>query len=109
MKWIFLLVAILFESIATTALKYSNGFTEWKPTLIMIIGYLFSFYFLALTLKDIPMGIAYAIWSAVGIILISGIGYFKFQQNLDLPAIIGISLIVIGVLVIQIFSKTTSV
>ncbi len=109
MKWIFLLIAILFETLATTALKYSNGFTEWKPTLLMIIGYLCAFYLLSVTLKDIPMGIAYAIWSAVGIILISGIGYFRFQQNLDLPAILGIVLIVIGVLVIQVFSKTTSV
>jgi len=109
MKWIFLLIAILFETLATTALKYSNGFTQWKPTVLMTLGYLCSFYFLSLTLKDIPMGIAYAIWSAVGIILISGIGYFKFQQSLDWPAIVGIIFIVIGVLIIQLFSKTTSV
>lgn len=108
MKWIYLLVAIIAEVIGTSALKSAEGFTKLVPSLIVILGYGVSFFFLSLTLKDIPVGIAYAIWSGVGITLISIIGYFFFKQSLDLPAFIGILLIVCGVIVINLFSKSVS-
>ena len=108
MKWIFLSIAILSEVIATTALKYSDGFKNLIPSIIVVIGYGLSFYFLSLTLKDISIGIVYAIWAGMGIVLVSIAGYFVFKQSLDLPAIIGLSLIVIGVIVINVFSKTVS-
>lgn len=88
-------------------LKASNQFTKVIPTILLVIGYVCSFYFLSLTLKEIPMGIAYAIWSGVGIVLLTIIGYFVFKQNVDVPAIIGIGLIVLGVIVINVFSKST--
>jgi small multidrug resistance pump len=108
MKWAFLAIAILCETIATSALKYSDGFKNIIPSIIVITGYVISFYFLSLTLKQIPIGIAYAIWSGVGIILISIFGYFVLKQTLDIPAVIGLSLIVIGVIVINLFSKSVS-
>jgi small multidrug resistance pump len=108
MKWIFLVAAILSETIATSALKYSDGFKILIPSIIVIIGYGVSFFFLSLTLKYIPIGIVYAIWSGVGIVLISLIGYFVFKQVLDTPAIIGLAFIVAGVVVINVFSKTVS-
>jgi small multidrug resistance pump len=108
MKWIFLLIAIIAEVIATSALKSAEGFTKPGPSIIVLFGYGIAFYFLSLTLKQIPVGIAYAIWSGVGIILISTIGYFFYKQTLDLPAIIGILLIMAGVIVINLFSKSVS-
>ena len=108
MKWIFLTIAIIGEVIATTALKYSNGFTKLMPSVIVIVGYSVTFYFLSLALRTMSVGIAYAIWSGVGIVLISIISYFAFNQKLDLPAIIGLSLIVIGIVVINMFSNTVS-
>ena len=106
MKWIYLSIAIIAEVIATSSLKESEGFTKIIPSLITFVGYSFAFYFLSLTLKDIPIGITYAIWSGVGICLLSIIGYFRFNQTLDLGSIIGILLIGLGVVVINIFSKT---
>jgi small multidrug resistance pump len=108
MKWIFLSIAIIAEVIATSALKSAEGFTKLVPSVIVILGYGIAFYFLSLTLKTIPVGIAYAIWSGVGITLISMIGYFFYKQTLDLPAIIGILLIMAGVIVINLFSKSVS-
>ena len=108
MKWIFLFIAIIGEIIGTSALKYSNGCTKLFPTLITVGGYSVAFYFLSLTLKYIPVGIAYAIWSGVGIVLISVIGLVLFKQQLDIPAITGIVLILAGVIVINIFSKSVS-
>jgi small multidrug resistance pump len=108
MKWVYLLLAIIAEVIATSALKASEGFTKLLPSLIVMIGYSISFYFLSLTLKSIPVGIAYAIWSGVGITFISLIGYFYYKQTLDLPAIVGILFIVTGVLIINLFSKSIS-
>ncbi|MDR1484358.1 MAG: multidrug efflux SMR transporter [Planctomycetaceae bacterium] len=105
MKWLFLAIAILSETVATSALKSSDGFKNIIPSIIVVVGYLISFYFLSLTLKQIPIGIAYAVWSGVGIVLISAFGYFVFKQVLDIPAIIGLSLIIIGVFVINLFSK----
>lgn len=107
MNWIYLFIAITGELIGTTALKATDGFTKVAPTIICIIGYLVAFYFLSLTLKSIPVGIAYAIWSGVGIVLITLIGYFYYKQTVDVPAIIGICFIVLGVIIINVFSKTS--
>lgn len=106
MKWIYLMFAIIGEIIATSALKASNGFTQLIPSILVVVGYSFSFYFMSLTLKIMPLGITYAIWSGVGIVLISIIGYFFYNQKLDVPAIIGISLILCGVVVIRFYSKS---
>ena len=108
MKWLFLITAILAEVIATSALKAAEGFTKLVPSIIVIAGYSISFFFLSLTLKSIPIGIAYAIWSGAGITLISIIGFFVYKQSLDLPAIIGVSFIVLGVIIINLFSKIIS-
>ncbi len=107
-NFFFLGIAILFEIIATTALKRSEQFTQLIPSIITIIGYLAAFYFLSFAIRTIPVGIAYAIWSGVGIVLITIIGAVFFKQIPDLPAIIGLALIMIGVVVINVFSKTTA-
>tara|TARA_B100000674_G_scaffold464361_1_gene446268 strand:- start:291 stop:620 length:330 start_codon:yes stop_codon:yes gene_type:complete len=104
MKWLYLIIAVIFEVIATSALKESNSFTKLIPSLIVIIGYSISFYFLSLTLKNLSVGITYAIWSGLGILLICLVGYFRYGQNLDFPAIIGILFIGIGILIIRFFS-----
>ncbi|HEX7755803.1 MAG TPA: multidrug efflux SMR transporter [Niabella sp.] len=106
-KYIFLFLAILFETIATSALKTSEQFSRLLPSIVTITGYILAFYFLSLTLKTIPVSIAYAIWSAVGIVLITLVGIVFFKQVPDIPAIIGLSLIIAGVIVIHVFSKTT--
>lgn len=98
-------VAIVAEVIATSFLKTSVGFTRLWPSVVTVAGYGVAFYFLSLTLATIPTGIAYAIWSGVGIVLISLIGWFAFGQRLDAPALIGIALIMAGVMVINLFSK----
>lgn len=108
MKFIYLFVAILAEVIATSALKASEQFSKLIPSLIVIAGYVIAFYFLSLTLKTMQVGIAYALWSGVGIVLVSAAGYFLYQQKLDLPAILGIGLIIIGVIVINVFSKSAA-
>tara|TARA_Y100001935_G_scaffold236878_1_gene221921 strand:+ start:54 stop:383 length:330 start_codon:yes stop_codon:yes gene_type:complete len=104
MKWLYLIIAVIFEVIATSALKESNSFTKLVPSLIVIIGYSISFYFLSLTLKNLSVGITYAIWSGLGILLICLVGYFRYGQNLDFPAIIGILFIGTGILIIRFFS-----
>lgn len=108
MKFIYLFVAILAEVIATSALKASEQFTKTVPSIIVIAGYVIAFYFLSLTLKSMPIGIAYALWSGVGIVLVSGAGYFLYKQTLDLPALIGIGLIIIGVIVINVCAKSAA-
>lgn len=105
MHWIYLTIAIVSEVIATSALKAAEGFTRWVPSLIVVAGYALAFYFLALTLRVIPLGIAYAVWSGVGIVLISLAGWIIYRQSLDLPAIIGIALILAGVVVLNVFSR----
>jgi small multidrug resistance pump len=107
MKYIYLLIAIVSEVAATSALRASGQFTKLWPSVIVVVGYGLAFYFMSLTLKSIPVGIAYAIWSGVGIVLVSVTGYFLYKQKLDLPAILGMGLIVLGVLVINLFSKST--
>lgn len=108
MQWIYLGVAILAEIIATSALKAADGFSRLIPTVIVVVGYIIAFYFLALTLRTMPLGIAYAIWSAVGISLIAMIGWFFYGQSLDTPAIIGLMLITSGVVIINGFSQSIS-
>jgi small multidrug resistance pump len=99
-------LAIVAEVIATSALKASDGFTRLWPSVITVMGYGLAFYALSLTLRTLPTGIAYAIWSGVGIVLISAIGWVWFRQALDLPAMVGMGLIIAGVLVVNLFSKT---
>ncbi len=103
---IYLLLAILSEVIATSALKASTGFTKLIPSIIVIIGYCCSFYFMSLTLKTIPLGVTYAIWSGLGIVIIATIGVVFYKESLDLQAILGMGLIIAGVIVIKVFSKT---
>ena len=90
-----------------TALK-SGGFTKVMPTIIMSAGYGISFYFMLLALKTIPMGVTYAIWAGVGIILIAVVGFLRYQEIPDLAAVIGMSLIVLGIIIIRIFSSTAA-
>ena len=104
---IYLGIAIVGEVIATSFLRASAGFTQLMPTLVVVVGYGVTFYFFSLALQTIPVGIGYAIWSGVGIVLISIIAYFAYGQTLDLPALLGMALILAGVLVINIFSKST--
>lgn len=105
--YLYLGVAIIAEVVATTALRAADGFTQLWPSLISIVGYAIAFYFLSLTLRSMPVGVAYAIWSGVGIVLISLAGWLLYKQLLDLPAIIGMALIMAGVIVINLFSKST--
>lgn len=107
-KYLPLLVAIIFETFATLALKQSEQFTKVLPSVLSILGYIGAFYFLSISLKHIPLGVSYAIWSGIGIVLISLFGYLIYNQKLDLPAIIGIALILSGVILINVFSKTTA-
>ncbi|SDW21640.1 DMT family transporter [Lysobacter enzymogenes] len=106
--YLYLAVAIAAEVVATSALKASEGFTKAGPSLIVAAGYGVAFYFLSLVLKTVPVGVAYALWSGVGIVLISLIGWLFMKQHLDAGAIAGIGLIVSGVLVIQLFSKSAA-
>ncbi|MDF0699996.1 SMR family transporter [Rhizobium sp. MC63] len=103
-----LFAAIVLEVIGTTALQLSQQFTRIGPTVLVVACYAAAFYCLSLTLKSIPVGIAYAIWSALGIVLISSVGLVFFKQRLDLPAIIGLGLIISGVVVVNLFSKSVS-
>lgn len=107
-QWFLLAIAIMIEVVATSMLKLSNGFTRLMPSLAAIIGYAISFYCLAQTLRTIPVGIAYAIWSGAGIVCISLIAWLKFNQKLDFAAIIGMIFIIIGVLIINLLSKSVS-
>jgi multidrug transporter EmrE-like cation transporter len=103
----YLAIAIIGEVIATSFLRASAGFTQLVPSIVVVIGYCVTFYFFSLALQTIPVGIGYAIWSGVGIILVSIIAFFAYGQSLDLPALIGIGLILAGVLVINLFSHSS--
>ena len=105
MGYIYLSIAIVSEVIATLALKASDGLSDYTYSTICIVGYLTAFYFLSLVLKTVPVGIAYAIWAGMGIVLISIFGAIAYKEMLDLPAIIGMCLIVLGVIVLNLFSK----
>lgn len=106
--WAYLALAIVSEVIATSALKLSDGFSRFWPSVIVVTGYAISFYCLSLILKTLPVGIVYAIWSGVGIALIALIGWLFFGQILDLAAIIGLLLIIAGVLVINLYSRSVT-
>ncbi|MEZ7196920.1 DMT family transporter [Pseudodesulfovibrio karagichevae] len=106
MGYVYLALAVACEVIGTTALKSSNGFTRLGPSLVVVFGYGLSFYLFAQVLKTIPMGVAYAIWAGLGIVLISLAGVIIHKQSLDLPAMLGMGLIVAGVAVINLFSRT---
>lgn len=104
-SYLFLLAAIIFETVGTSALKACDQFTRPLPSLVAIVSYLVAFYLLSLTLRTVPIGIAYAIWSGMGIVLVALIGLFWFRQALDTPAVVGLLLIVAGVVVINVLSK----
>lgn len=106
MVYVFLAAAIGLEVLGTTALQASHQLSRLGPSLLMVAAYSGAFFLLSLALRDIPVGVAYAIWSGAGIVLISLIGLIVFKQSLDLPAIAGMGLIVAGVLVINLLSKT---
>ena len=108
MGYLYLGIAVAAEVIATSALKASDGFTRLLPSLIVVVGYGIAFYFLSLVLKTVPVGVAYAIWSGAGIVLIGLIGWLVLKQPLDLPAALGMGLIIAGVAVIQLFSRTAA-
>ncbi|HJH24900.1 MAG TPA: multidrug efflux SMR transporter [Paenalcaligenes hominis] len=108
MSWIYLSIAIFAEIIATTALKKADGFSVLGPSIVTISGYAIAFYFLSLSLKHIPVGVAYAVWSGVGIVAISLIGLILFKQRLDTAGMIGMGFIVVGVLILNVFSKSSS-
>ena len=105
MHWLYLTIAIVSEVIATSALKATEGFTRWIPSLIVVVGYASAFFFLSLTLRTLPLGVAYAVWSGVGVVLVTVVGWAVYHQSLDLAAGIGIGLIVAGVVVLNLFSK----
>lgn len=108
MTYLFLAIAIIAEVAATSALKASEEFTRLVPSIIVIVGYGIAFYLLTLVLRVIPVGITYAVWSGVGIVLVAVAGFFLYKQTPDIPAIIGMGLIISGVVVIHVFSKTIS-
>lgn len=106
-SWFCLGVAILGEVIGTSALKATEGFTRLAPSILTIIGYLLAFYFLSLSLREIPVSVANAIWSGLGVVFITLFAWIAYGQRVDTPAAIGMCLIVFGVLVINMFSKMT--
>lgn len=108
MNWLYLTIAILSEVVATSALKASAGFTRLYPSILVVGGYALAFYFLSLTLRTIPVGVAYAVWSGAGVVLVCLVGWWVYGQKLDLAAAAGIALIVAGVLVLNLVSKATS-
>jgi small multidrug resistance pump len=106
MSYLYLAIAIVSEVIGTAALKASNEFTNLVPSLIVVAGYASAFYFLTLTLRTIPVGIAYAIWAGAGIVLICLVSWILYKQSLDAPAMLGIALIAAGVVLINGFSDS---
>lgn len=103
--WVLLSLAVVSEVIATSALKSSEGFSKLGPSIVVMIGFASATYFLSLTLKVIPVGVAYAVWAGMGIVIISLIGRFFFNQHLDMPAYIGIGFILVGVIIMRVFSQ----
>lgn len=101
-----LAIAIVSEVIGTLSLKASEGFTRLGPSVIVVVAYGLAFYFLSMTLKSIPVGIAYAVWSGIGVTLVALIGWLLFGQKLDLAALLGMGLIIAGVVVLNLFSNT---
>ncbi len=108
MTYLYLALAIVAEVVATTALKASDGFTRLWPSLLVLVGYGLAFYLLALVLKTLPVGIAYAFWAGLGIVLVTLVGILVYGEKPDLPALLGLSMIVGGVVVIQVFSSVSA-
>jgi len=106
--YLLLFVAIIAEVVATSALKASENFTRLTPSLLVVAGYGVAFTCLSMTLKTLPLGVAYAIWSGIGTALVAVLGWLVYRQQLDLPAIAGISLIIIGTIVLNLFSKVAA-
>lgn len=106
--YLLLFVAIVAEVVATSALKASENFTRLTPSLLVVVGYGVAFTCLSMTLKTLPLGVAYAIWSGIGTALVAVLGWLVYRQQLDLPAIAGISLIIIGTIVLNLFSKVAA-
>ena len=108
MGYLYLAIAIIAEVLGTSALKASEQFTKPIPSIAVVIGYGIAFYFLSLVLKTMPVGMAYAIWSGLGIVLITIVGIVVFNQKIDLPAVIGMSFIVCGVIIMNLFSNSVA-
>ena len=108
MKYLYLALAIILEVLGSSCMKASDGFTKWLPTSVTIVAYLACFFFFSQSLKQIPLGTAYAIWAGLGIVLTAIISVIIFKQSLDAPAIIGMALIIAGVVVMNVFSKTAA-
>lgn len=108
MHWLYLLIAIVAEVAGTSALKASQGFTALLPSVLVVVGYGAAFYFLSLTLTSISVGVAYALWSGIGIVLISAVGWLWFGQALDAAAMVGIAFIIAGVGIINFFSNVSA-
>lgn len=106
--YLHLLIAIVAEVVATTFLKRSDGFTRFAPSLVVVAGYGVAFYFLSLALRTVPVGLAYAIWSGAGIVLVSLAGWLLLRQPIDAPGLLGIALILAGVLVMNMFSESVA-
>lgn len=106
--WLALGVAIVAEVVGTTALKASENFTRLVPSLIVVAGYGVAFYCLSLVLKSVPVGIAYAVWSGLGIVLITAVAWLVYGQRIDLAGVIGMGLIIAGLVVLNVFSKATA-
>ncbi|NBZ95853.1 MAG: QacE family quaternary ammonium compound efflux SMR transporter [Proteobacteria bacterium] len=106
--YLLLFVAIVAEVVATSALKASENFTRPLPSLLVVVGYSTAFFLLSITLKTLPIGVAYAIWSGVGTALVAVVGWLYYRQSLDLPAILGLTLIIAGTLVLNLFSKVAA-
>jgi multidrug transporter EmrE-like cation transporter len=105
--WLYLAIAIVAEVVATSALKSSDGFTRLVPSAVVIVGYSIAFYFLSLALRAIPVGIAYAVWAGLGIVLVAAIGWFYYGQKLDAWAFVGMGLIISGVAVLNLLATTS--
>ena len=106
MTFAYLAVAIAFEVLATSALKLTDGFTRLGPSLVTIVGYGLAFYFLSLTLRTLPVGIVYAIWAGAGVVVVALIGWLVFRQPIDAWGIVGIALILAGVLILNLLSRS---
>ncbi|WP_099823161.1 DMT family transporter [Oceaniglobus indicus] len=107
LHYVYLILAIVAETVGTTALQASHQFSRLWPSLLVVVGYGLSFWLMALTLRVMPVGIVYAIWSGLGIVMIAAIGLVVFGQRLDMPAVVGMALILVGILVIHLFSDST--
>ena len=106
--YIYLIFAVIAETIGTSALQASQQFTKFWPSALVVVAYAISFYLLGFALKYMPVGLVYAIWSGLGIVMIAIIGFVVFGQRLDLPAVFGLGLIIVGILIIHLFSKATT-